>query len=409
MANSLPDYTKIPTPFANNGDRNTIPQQATNNGLASFAEGFPEITSLPLSDGGQPPTRADFNAIGYMSTNNIAYLQQGGIYTFDNTISQAIGGYPQGAILAYINNGKLNFLISKINNNTYNFNTNSSYIGQYWDYAVNLQDYLPLTGGTMTGDIKFNPSNKITVIQGKDSLSTIGLNSGTSYVNGGYIRCYGANANQDNNGGGVTIGASDGTEVTTILYVHKNNVTLNSDLKFSHNGYSVIRKDDNSGAIGVNSGSISSEGGYLRLFGTGYSENQGKFMLGATDGTNTKVLMGSSDGTLQWGGQRVLTEINGVADYVIQSWSDSNGNWYRIYKSGWIEQGGICSSGAGVTTTLLQAFSNTNYTLVIGDYIATSVDTGGASLGTLAHDKTTTTFKVSQISTHTTNWYACGF
>ena len=153
MANSLPDYTKISTPFANNGDKNTIPQTATNNGLASFDVGFPPITSLPLSEGGQPPTRADFNALGYISTNNIAYLQQGGIYTFDQSISNAIGGYPQGAILAYINNGKLNFLISKIDNNTYDFNSNSSYIGQYWKYANDLSGYLPLTGGTITGNL----------------------------------------------------------------------------------------------------------------------------------------------------------------------------------------------------------------------------------------------------------------
>lgn len=135
MANSIPTYTKIPIPFANSGDKNSIPQNATGNNLASYSEGFPPITSQPITENGIPPERGDFNGLGFSTTNNISYLQQGGLYTFDTQLSSAIGGYAQGAILAYINNGQLYYLRSKINNNTYNFNTNSSYIGQYWEYA----------------------------------------------------------------------------------------------------------------------------------------------------------------------------------------------------------------------------------------------------------------------------------
>lgn len=135
MANSIPTYTKIPIPFANSGDKNSIPQNATGSNLASYSEGFPPITSQPITENGIPPERGDFNGLGFSTTNNISYLQQGGLYTFDAQLSSAIGGYAQGAILAYINNGQLYYLRSKINNNTYNFNTNSSYIGQYWEYA----------------------------------------------------------------------------------------------------------------------------------------------------------------------------------------------------------------------------------------------------------------------------------
>lgn len=135
MANSIPTYTKIPIPFANSGDKNSIPQNATGSNLASYSEGFPPITSQPITENGIPPEREDFNGLGFSTTNNISYLQQGGLYTFDTQLSSAIGGYAQGAILAYINNGQLYYLRSKINNNTYNFNTNSSYIGQYWEYA----------------------------------------------------------------------------------------------------------------------------------------------------------------------------------------------------------------------------------------------------------------------------------
>lgn len=54
----------------------------------------------------------------------------------------------------------------------------------------------------------------------------------------------------------------------------------------------------------------------------------------------------------------------------------NNYTWYRLYKNGWIEQGGVISSiasGSSKTGTLPVAMSNTNYTLVVtsnGAYVA---------------------------------------
>jgi hypothetical protein len=125
----------MPFPFANNGDKNNIPiSNDTENGAASFNKGFPEETSKP---DGVPPDRKDFNGILYDLSNNISYLQRGGIYTFDKTVSDAIGGYAKDAVLGYINNGKLYKLISLIDKNIYDFNEDSSYIGEYWGYADN--------------------------------------------------------------------------------------------------------------------------------------------------------------------------------------------------------------------------------------------------------------------------------
>jgi hypothetical protein len=109
---------------------------------------------------------------------------------------------------------------------------------------------------------------------------------------------------------------------------------------------------------------------------------------------------------------KAQTDFGNVADnldFVVESYSDNAGNWYRKYRSGWIEQGGFCPTGAKPTVTFLQPFSNTNYTLVVGGYVNTSVDTGGSSRGDFASDKTTTTFMVSQLANWNTNWYACGF
>lgn len=37
------------------------------------------------------------------------------------------------------------------------------------------------------------------------------------------------------------------------------------------------------------------------------------------------------------------TSVNSNIDFVVGSYHDDNGNWYRVYKSGWCEQGGIAT------------------------------------------------------------------
>ena len=94
--------TKIYTPFAVNGTKNTIPidsQVGITPGIASFDTGFPPLTFTPVSAGGVPPAGADFNGI----LNAITAIQQfqsgGGIYPYDATWSSDNGGYPIGAVL----------------------------------------------------------------------------------------------------------------------------------------------------------------------------------------------------------------------------------------------------------------------------------------------------------------------
>ena len=50
-------------------------------------------------------------------------------------------------------------------------------------------------------------------------------------------------------------------------------------------------------------------------------------------------------------------------DYVVESQVNSDGSWYRKYKSGWLEQGGLAKSNADVTVTLLKPFADTNYSV----------------------------------------------
>lgn len=132
----------IGTPIATTGDKNIPPENASGADTSSITAGFLPITSEPLDDGGIAPERTDFNGMFYLATDQRVFLQNGGVITYEDTVATKIGGYPQNAILGYIDNsGNLGFVKSLVNNNQYNFVTNPSYIdGVNWEY-VNLSNF----------------------------------------------------------------------------------------------------------------------------------------------------------------------------------------------------------------------------------------------------------------------------
>lgn len=138
----------LPMTFCNQGQKNTIPTAPTGNEHASLSEGFPPITSVPTEQGGIPPDRLDFN--GAMNLNSQFYFafQNGWLPTFNQAVSDAIGGYALNAILWLFDTeaNKVRPLRSLIGNNTYNFNTNKSYIGQYWAEVVTDGQGIPIGG-----------------------------------------------------------------------------------------------------------------------------------------------------------------------------------------------------------------------------------------------------------------------
>lgn len=152
MAESLTTPAILPQTIAENGDATVIP--ATNDqteGKASIAYGFPPLTSTPIADGGKMVRRADFNGLFNLLSQYALFAQNGGAFTFDANVSAAIGGYPLGARLIYVDaGGKTNIVISKIPNNTYNFNSDPSYIdGLKWAYDLNLNDYALLNASNI--------------------------------------------------------------------------------------------------------------------------------------------------------------------------------------------------------------------------------------------------------------------
>ena len=89
---------------------------------------------------------------------------------------------------------------------------------------------------------------------------------------------------------------------------------------------------------------------------------------GATDEAVAKCTEVLSDVA----GLKLATD--GMIDYVVEKQEPTSGNgytWYRLYKSGWVEQGGtgICSGSATMTNiTLPISMEDGNYTYLIGTY-----------------------------------------
>lgn len=93
---------------------------------------------------------------------------------------------------------------------------------------------------------------------------------------------------------------------------------------------------------------------------------------------------------------------------VVETYSDDNGNWYRIYSDGWVEQGGTFGGAFSPYTekaiTLLKPFDNVYYNI-------TAIGSHTAALGDCPAVKTKTNTGFSVIvynSQGFASWYACG-
>ena len=117
----------LPMAFATNGLKNNIPiADPAMFSSASYEKGFPKSTMKKVTEGGIPPQGKDFNGILNEISSHTVWTNSGGTYKFNGELSNAIGGYAKGAVLVADN---LKFaVISLVNNNKINFNTNPSSI-----------------------------------------------------------------------------------------------------------------------------------------------------------------------------------------------------------------------------------------------------------------------------------------
>lgn len=157
------EINSIKSPFAKNGEKSTISD--TGEGL-SFEKGFG--SSYSDTDTPKPVKASDINAIANQGTQLQYFKQMGGLFTFNQDVSDKIGGYPKGAVLYIIFNKTYRAVMSLIENNTYNFVDNPLYIdNEKWRFVnvdfININqifkdetiiestDKIPSTWGYTTG------------------------------------------------------------------------------------------------------------------------------------------------------------------------------------------------------------------------------------------------------------------
>ena len=108
-----------------------------------------------------------------------------------------------------------------------------------------------------------------------------------------------------------------------------------------------------------------------------------------------------------------LGNIPSNYDYVVESYKDDQGNWYRKYKSGWLEQGGTVlniPANSSVNITFLKPFANTLYTaLCTPNNITSERGDKRENWGLYKQDSTYCQMaNNSETKTVTFSWYTCG-
>lgn len=179
------------SPIASSGDKNTIPTGSDNSTdtTTSVKYGHPLKMSLPLDENGVPVPRKDLNGIYYMLSQITHYLMAGGKVPWSQAEASAIGGYPQGAEVAY--NGTVYKSLSDSNVATPTDTTK-------WAVVA----YLPTAGGTMTGTITSSPATALRKNADDGYLEILG---GSSAAKGAALQL----AGKDYEGSAVPAGGFD--------------------------------------------------------------------------------------------------------------------------------------------------------------------------------------------------------
>lgn len=131
--------TKWQTSLVNSGDANTIPQNTpAGTGKASFKDGFPPITQIPLSAGGQAPDRKDFNGLFKVLGDWIFFNQNGGVSTYSESFD-----YIAGRVVSYNDNIYKCIQANGVSSTVVTPDSNT----EYWQRLDSI--------GAITGEIKW--------------------------------------------------------------------------------------------------------------------------------------------------------------------------------------------------------------------------------------------------------------
>jgi hypothetical protein len=196
----------IGAPFCSAGTLGTdyvLPSAIASGTVVSQPNGVPIIQEQPLTAGGLPVSRKEWNGSVRFYSNFLVWLNAGGQFTFDAAVV-AQGGYSVGMILFdYATNRQV---ISLINNNTNNFVSTPSFIDNTnWAYYPRdlFTRNVPILGNTPSSKIETGKFGAYTFGQ---IQSTNGVLNNQALVNtfyqdpgNGVFKPYGSISAQDSN------------------------------------------------------------------------------------------------------------------------------------------------------------------------------------------------------------------
>jgi len=260
---------------------------------------------------------------------------------------------------------------------------------------VNVDDiiggpYLPLTGGTLTGNLAINGSNSLTVggvLNGTTAtFSTVQISNGNSYNEN--IRMFPAS----NDYSSLVLGAVSGTSGSGVgqwTLVRYPSATYSNKFSIRHNttdaivitkegkvGVSITPSDWNTTALQVGQGSISQDINSVYVGANTYNSSAGWKRINAQ--LAGYMRMGTNDGI--WSFSNAVT---GTANSII-SWNER----MRIDTSGNVMMGKTSQSGNAALTVKSTAGGNTGIILVEGD----TVNDGWGVYATTANEYRITRF-----------------
>ena len=116
------------------------------------------------------------------------------------------------------------------------------------------------------------------------------------------------------------------------------------------------------------------------------------------ESTDTSLTIDFNEKALEQMDNKANTDLSNILaniDYVVESKlpTEEDPTWYRVYKSGWVEQGGNGSEGE---ITLLKSFSHSNYTITLASFGSTHTYVTSSSVSSFT------------LSGSGCRWQACG-
>lgn len=203
--------TLLEMPIARDGAKNSIPSTTSpTTGLLSQQYGWQDINSMPVQQGGKAPSRLDFNGVLNLLSNILFYAQKGWQFEWDS--SQA---YYAGCIVKDTSDGKMYRAINDVTSTTAPHADTTNW--KVWDLSM-LADYLPLSGGNMTG----------TFIARNVDNSLLGIYGGSDINKGAYAQFY--SKDHASIAGGYVIEANDGNNSTQLCSLPNGSLKIATDI-----------------------------------------------------------------------------------------------------------------------------------------------------------------------------------